>query len=346
MLYKKIKVTSPGFDDIDVKIIKECCTEISPTLIFIINKLFAEGYFPKQLQIAKVIPIFKKGEKCNYNNYRPVSILPSIIKIFEKLFTTRLIDYFTNFSLLTDCQYGFRPNYSTELAIQHLCQSIHNTLDAKNNQITVFCDLSKAFDTISHHILLHKLSIYGIRGKAYNFLRSYLFSRTQFTVYNNNPSSYNPVRCGVPQGSILGPILFLIYVNDIIHTSNKLNFLLFADDTTIYVQGHSINEITEILNKELINVSHWIKANKLTLNVTKTFYMVSSFIKSVQDNIDIKLNNKSLNRVNTKFLGVAIDGNLTKKAHLQQLCIKISQINGVIYRIRNNVTKDSLKLIY
>lgn len=123
--------------------------------------------------------------------------------------------------------------------------------------------------------------------------------------------------------------------------------MLFADDATIYVQGHNIKDIIAILNKELINVSNWITANKLTLNISKTFYMLSSSIHSIQDNIDVQLNNKSLSRVNNiKFLGVTIDENLTWKAHLQQVCIRISQVTGVIYRIRNNVTKDSLKLIY
>lgn len=297
-----IKITSPGYDEICMKIVKECSNEISPFLNFLINKCFREGSFPKQLQIAKIIPIYKKGEKSKNTNYRPVSILPSIRKIIEKVFASRLIDYFSKFSLLTPCQYGFRPKYSTELAIHHLCQNIYDALDKKSIQITVFCDLSKAFDTISHDILLQKLNIYGIRGKANDFLKSYLGSRNQYTVYNSASSSFKQVHYGVPQGSILGPILFLIYINDIVRVSDKLKFLLFADDTTIFIQGQNINEMTATLYKELITLSNWIKSNKLTINISKTFYMVSCGTNTNMANIDIKIDNHALCKVdNIKF---------------------------------------------
>ena len=140
----------------------------------------------------------------SHANYRPVSILPSLSKIIEKLFATRLTDYFTQSSLLSERQYGFRPKYSTELAIHQLSQNIYDTLDNKQYQITVICDLSKAFDTVSHNIMLHKLYNYGIRGKANDFLRSYLSDRNQYTVYKNASSSLKQVICWVPQGSIWG----------------------------------------------------------------------------------------------------------------------------------------------
>ena len=140
----------------------------------------------------------------SHANYRPVSILPSLSKIIEKLFATRLTDYFTQSLLLSERQYGFRPKYSTELAIHQLSQNIYDTLDNKQYQITVLCDLSKAFDTVSHNILLHKLCNYGIRGKANDFLRSYLSDRNQYTVYKNASSSLKQVICGGPQGSIWG----------------------------------------------------------------------------------------------------------------------------------------------
>ena len=345
---KDLKFTSPGYDDINIKVIKECSNEISPFLNFFINRCFSEGCFPKQLQVAKIIPIFKKGERYKHDNYRPISVLPCFSKIIEKIFVVRLTDYFTKFSLFTECQYGFRPKYSTDLAIHKLCQSIYDILDNKCNQINVFCDLSKAFDTISHNILLHKLNTYGIRGKANDFIKSYLSFRKQFTVYNNTCSTYNVINCGVPQGSILGPILFLIYVNDIVRSSDKIKFLLFADDTTIYIQGHNINEITNILNNELINISDWLISNRLTLNVSKTCYMVSCTTNNMPEaNVNIKIKENLLNRVNfIKFLGVIIDEKLTWKPHLHYLCNKISQITGVLYKIRDCVTLDCLKLIY
>lgn len=343
---KKLKTTSPGHDEISIKVIKECAVEISAFLKFFINKCFQVGYFPKQLKIAKIIPIHKKGDKSVNTNYRPISILPAFCKVIEKIFSVRLLDYFSKFSLFTKYQYGFRPNYSTELAINELCQSIYNVLDDRKHQITVFCDLSKAFDTVSHDILLHKLDIYGIRGRANDFLKEYLRSRQQYTVYNNNISSYHNVHCGVPQGSILGPVLFLIYINDIVRVSNRIKYLLFADDTTLYIQGQNLNDIANTLNNELSKVSDWINANKLTINVSKTVYMIST---SQNNNLDFRINidNIVLNQVNDiKFLGVIIDDKLTWKQHLYYLNNKLSQITGVFYKLRYCMTNECIKLLY
>ena len=344
---KNIKITSPGYDDVNIKVIKECNEEISPVLQLIVNKCFREGSFPKKLQIAKIIPIYKKGDKSNHVNYRPVSILSSFSKIIEKLFAIRLSDYFSKFSLLTDSQYGFRPKYSTELAIHQLSQNIYNTLDNKQYQISVFCDLSKAFDTVSHNILLHKLDNYGVRGKANDFLRSYLSSRCQYTVFSNASSSLKQVHYGVPQGSILGPLLFLIYINDLVRISNTIKFILFADDTTIFIQGKNVNEMMVTLNNELIKFSNWIRCNQLTINVSKTFYMVSCGANINLDNISIKIDNIVLSKVNQiKFLGVTIDEKLTWKTHLLSLCTRLSQITGVLYRIRNCLPPDSIRTVY
>ena len=226
---------------------------------------------------------------------------------------SRLLNYFNEKSLLTEHQFGFRPKYSTELAIHQLCQHIYDAIDNKQYQITLFCDLTKAFDTISHPILLEKLKVYGVRGIANSWFRSYLNNRQQFTVYNNSSSSYNRINVGVPQGSILGPILFSIYINDITHTSNLLDFILFANDTTIFIKGKDINELKIILNRELGLVVDWIKSNKLTLNIKKkTYYMISHPLMTHTPDIIIKINDLILKQVNEiKFLGITLD-NLLK----------------------------------
>lgn len=198
------------------------------------------------------------------------------------------------FFLFTECQCGLRPKCSTDLAIYYLSQSMYDTIDKRANQITVFCDLTKAFDATSHNILLQKLSNYGIRGKALGFLKSYLSFRKQFTVYINESSSWKSITCGVPQGSILGLLLFLIYVNDIGNASDKKKYLLFADDTTIFIQGNNIQEMVMILNDELKKIFNWIKSNKLTLNTSKTFYMVSSSVNENFENINISINELKL----------------------------------------------------
>lgn len=211
----------------------------------------------------------------------------------------------------------------------------------------MFCDLTKAFDTVSHNILLDKLFVYGIRGNAHNWFKSYLAHRKQCTSFNNVSSPYTLSACGVPQGSILGPILFLIYINDIIHSSNKLKFLLFADDTTIFIQGHDLEDITDTLNTELINVSNWIMSNKLTLNINKTKFMISSPLTTQPVHTSIKINNFALNVVTDfKFLGITIDNKLKWKQHIDMVKSKVALLTGVIYRLRDCLNQNSLRQIY
>lgn len=342
-----LKLTSPGYDNIDVKIVKKCSNVISPFLTNIINKSFKEGVFPKQLQIARVIPIFKKGDKFLSHNYRPVSVLPCFSKIFEKIMASRLLEYLGEKSLLSEHQFGFRPKYSTELAIHQLCQHMYDAIDNKKYLITVFCDLTKAFDTISHSILLEKLNVYGIRGVASSWFRSYLGNRQQYIVYKKSSSSCKRISVGVPQGSILGPILFLIYINDITRSSNILNFLLFADDTTIFLKGNDVNELKLILDRELSLLTEWLRANKLTLNIEKTSFMISHPLLTQTPKLVINIDELILKQVNEfKFLGITLDNTLKWKAHIDDVKSKLAKVTGVTYRIRDHVNSDSLKQIY
>ena len=217
------------------------------------------------------------------------------------------MNYLTQHSLLANEQFGFRSGYSTELAVQQLCNKIYNTMDSKMYQVTVFCDLSKAFDTVSHKILLHKLSVLGIRGPAYKWFESYLGSRKQYTKFKNANSSSLSVKSGVPQGSILGPILFLIYINDIVRVSNKLQFILYADDTTIIYQSQSLSDLLNIINTELIHLSNWLKSNRLSLNIAKTNFMISAPLMTQQPTANIRMNEISLKQViEVKFLGLSL----------------------------------------
>lgn len=346
-IIKNMKCSSPGHDNIHSKVVKECVDEISPFLKHIINKSFQHGIFPNQLQISKIIPVYKKGIRTNPDNYRPISLLTTFSKIFEKVMVTRLLSYIDKHALLTDCQFGFRPGYSTELAVHRLCQTIYNTMDSNIYQLSVFCDLSKAFDTISHSILAEKLSVYGIRGPALRWFVSYLSNRSHFTVFNNTNSSLKSSNSGIPQGSVLGPILFLLYVNDIVRSSNLLNFLLYADDTTVYLQGQDLVTLQNTMNSELFLVSKWIKSNKLTLNLSKTNYMISHSKYTLPGNILIKIDDYSIHKVNVvKFLGVLIDNNLMWKYHIDEIKVKISKLIGIIYRIRSSFNLLNLKQIY
>ena len=266
--------TSAGHDNIPVDIMKLTINQTASVLAKIVNKSFTEGKVPNLLKIAKVSPVFKSGDKSIISNYRPISILPSFSKIFEKLVYNRLINYLNKYCVLSNNQYGFRSNYSTSLAILEMVDKISEAIDNKYYSLGIFIDLSKAFDTINHDIMLGKLEYYGIRGQALSWFKSYLQNRSQYVTYNGCESPHLPISCGVPQGSILGPILFLIYINDIINVSELLHSILFADDTNLFAFHRDLNSLVDLINKELKVLSLWFKVNKLSLNVDKTVFMV------------------------------------------------------------------------
>ena len=267
---------SYGIDCIPTTIIKKCIVQIAKPLSAIINCSFNSGYFPDQLKIAKICPILKNGDGNIITNYRPISVLPSFSKVFEKIVHNRLSSYLKSNEILKHNQFGFRQNHSTYMAIQDMYNRISESIDNHNCCIGIFLDLAKAFDTVNHKILLKNLGHYGIRGLALQWFVDYLSNRKQYVCYNDASSSLKDITCGVPQGSILGPLLFIIYMNDIMHCSSLLHFILFADDTNLFYSCKSLSDLITITNHELIKVSQWFRANKLSLNVKKQilFYLV------------------------------------------------------------------------
>ena len=193
--------------------------------------------------IDKIIPIYKAKDKKDISNYRPISLLPIISKILEKVVHKNLYTFLEKNKVLYASQYGFRKNRSTVNAITELVCHITNAFENKQNTLSVFLDLSKAFDTIDHNILLHKLEFYGVRGLALNWFQSYLTDRKQYVLYNNVQSQTLGITCGVPQGSVLGPLLFLIYVNDIANYLTHSKLISFADDTTVFLSSKCINDL-------------------------------------------------------------------------------------------------------
>ena len=219
------------------------------------------GAYPNILKIAQVFPIHKKGSKLECSNYRPISLLSPINKIFEKLLYSRINGYFERFNLFTPHQYGFRKNRSTSHAIYDLVENERTARDQNLLTCAIYLDLQKCFDSVDREILLKKLSHYGIRGKAQQLLRSYLSDRYQFTLINNIASELELVPFGVPQGSTLGPLLFLIFINDMPLVSMKLLIKLFADDSLLFIHGTNLEEIKNVLDEELPRIQNWFIMN-------------------------------------------------------------------------------------
>ena len=256
------------------KILNFVSESLSKILTVIFNKSLLLGIFPDALKLTKVIPIHKANSKMIVSNYRPISLIPLFSKIFEKLVHKRIMDFLIKKDILSKKQYGFQKKKSTEHAILDLQSKIVDAYENREKSCCIFLDFAKVFDTVNHSILIQKLNYYGIRGETLNWLQSYLNNRQQCVQVGNVQSDFMNIDCGVPQGSVLGPLLFLIYINDIAESSPLLDFHLFADDTSIFFKHKDINEIEVILNRELVYVSNWLIANKLSLNVDKSNVLV------------------------------------------------------------------------
>ena len=301
--------------------------------------------------MARVSPLYKNGQKNVPGNYRPISVLPAVNKVMEIILYDQLYDYLTKFQLLNDCQFGFRKSHSTATALLDCTNSWYMNIDKKLFSLVVLIDLKKAFDTVDHQILLKKLEIYGVKGDALALLNSYLIDRTQKCQVNGTISSERLIMCGVPQGSILGPLFFLLYINDLPQCLSKTKPRLFADDTNITAAGESINDVEAAMNSDLENLRKWLIANKLSLNVAKTeFILIGSkpMIKSIsnrQPNIIIE--NKPIKQVyDCKTLGVTVDQHLSWKNNTETICKKITSGISALRQIKEFVEKDTLISVY
>ena len=341
--------TSSGKDEISNKLLKSIKDEISEPLTVIINQSLLTGIFPEKLKIAKVKPLYKKGDKCCFNNYRPISILPTISKVFERVMYTQLYNYFNVNNLLTEQQYGFRSKHSTELASIKLVDYIIMEMDdpkTTKTPTTVYLDLSKAFDTLNYDIFVSKLEYYGIIGIPLALIKSYLINRFQYVQYENMTSELLEIKTGIPQGSILGPLFFSILINDLVNSSRLFSFFMYADDTTIYfnLEDFPANNREIAINKELDKVNVWL--NKLTLNVEKTKCMFFRK-KRTPEKISLSIDNKSIDAVSHfNFLGLLIDENLSWKYHITMVTNKLSKISGVLHRLKYIYPQHVLVAIY
>ena len=245
-------------------------------------------------------------------------------------------------------QFGFRKGNSTINALMQITEKIKESIDKGKYGCGIFIDLRKAFDTVNHKILLMKLEHYGIRESALLWFAAYLNKRKQFVTINGENSELRELSCGVPEGSVLGPLLFLIYISDLPNISNKLDIFLFADDTNIYYENESFKELEKIVNKELKNLYLWLSINRLALNIEKTNFLIfHPFNKPLKYNVTLKIHKRAiLEKQNIKYLGIIIDSTLSWKAHLSNLSKKLSRTIGVMYKLRPFVNLQIMKNIY
>ena len=269
--------------------------------------------------------------------------------MFEKILHSRLTKYIDDFKLLYEYQFGFRKNHSTELALIEIVDQIRMSLDENKITCGIFVDLSKAFDTVDHEILTGKLEHYGIRGKTLELICSYLQNRRQYTLIDNCKSKTKFVDCGVPQGSVLGPLFFIIFINDLPNCCSQGNFRIFADDTNVFFHANNIEDLIIAARHIMIELNSWFAINKLTLNASKSSFSVFKSphkkIHNIPDSIDF-LNQKIERTSSIKFLGMILDENLTFDLHINEVCNKLKSLFHVFYGIRNFLSKENIKTIY
>jgi hypothetical protein len=347
-IISNMKNKNGGIDGINSNILKALSNKICNPLVKIFNNCLEKEIWPNALKTAEVIPLHKANEKHLQNNYRPISLISNLAKIFEKLIHKRFIDFFNKHNLISNRQYGFRKNMGTKDALAQITNLLYNKLDKSEPIAITFLDLAKAFDTVDHQILLDKLHRYGIRGKAYNIIKNYLSNRQQKVRINNKYSKYRTVNTGIPQGTILGPLLFIIYINDMLFSIPEESILSYADDTAIIVTGKNWKEIETKMNQLLQIISIWLALNRLSLNTDKTVYMeFGNTRNSTPKNLNISIQGKQIQRVDsTKYLGVILDSNLKWEIHIDNIYNKKKYLIFIFYKLAKIMPTQTLLMLY
>lgn len=350
ILSKLCKSKATGLDKISARLLRECADLIADSLCLIFNRSITTGIFPDEWKCSKVIPLFKQGERFDLNNYRPISIIPVVAKVFERVVYDQVFTYLTENNIISNHQSGFRCLHSTVTALLEATDNWAFSIDRGEVNAVVFLDLKKAFDTVDHDILLSKLTEYGITGNSNSWFKSYLYGRNQKCFVNGYLSHNRSLSCGIPQGTILGPLLFLLYINDLPNCLSHSEPRMYADDTHLTFSSNNINSINYHLNQDLSSVNEWLIANKLTLNKSKTEFMLIGSrqrLRTLDNAPSLVIDEVPVKQVfSTKSLGVHIDENLSWNVHIDKLCKKIASGIGALKRIRPFVPHSTLQSIF
>ena len=349
LIYSLKNTKSAGVDDINSFILKTSAPVIVKPLTYLINRSLSEGIFPSKWKTAKIIPVFKKGDKTSPDNYRPISLLTCASKILEKVVQKQIVCYLRTYCILSKEQSGFRVKHSTQSALIKVTDEWLRALDNGEYTGCLFVDLQKAFDMVDHQILLQKLESIGIIGTPLSWFRSYLTDRKIVTSINNVSSGELPLKYGVPQGSLLGPLLFLIFINDLPKCFDKCSLHLYADDTVIYYSGKNVNTIQSTMDKELKYLATWMRLNKLKVNCGKTVSMLigTKHMLAKRGNLNLNFNGVNLSQVKCfKYLGVHVDDELKWTTHTEHVCKKTGKMISYLGRLKHVVNASTLKTVY
>lgn len=328
--------SAAGVDGIKAEPLKSVSQYISGPLTHICNLILSTGIFPDKLKIARVSVIHKGGIENDLNNYRPVSVLPIFSKIIERVLYHRISHFCSQENIITKQQYGFQKKKSTEQALLSIKDKIIDNFEQRSYTLGIFLDFKKAFDSIKHEILLMKLNQYGIRGVSLKLISSYLTNRFQYCDTQHAISRMDKIKYGVPQGSILGPLLFLLYINDIVDIPQTPDMILYADDANVFFSGKDMDSLEEQANRWLKHLSIWLTANKLELNTKKTKYVIfRPKNKSIPHDIQVKFRGGLIERVTCqKFLGITFHETLDWTYHINKVRTDLSRSIGLIGKIR------------
>lgn len=339
-----------GLDKLSNRVLKNCALPVSLVLTHCVNKIFTGSNYPHSLKMASVRPIFKGGDKKALNNYRPISILPSLNKVVERILNRRIMNFLSHTRLLAKSQYGFRSHSKTSTAALEMLDFVYGNLDQRKTRVVsaLGLDLTKAFDSVDHVLLLRECEKAGLRGPVLDLLKSYLSERVQVVSNDGCTSGFEKVQTGVPQGSVLGPTLFLIFVNCLESLKLRGRLFLFADDTCLFYAGADDTQNCQAMNEDLIQLGRFFSSKLLTLNKLKTKYIhLRSHSTRLEHGVPVVFDGVTIEQTDCfEFLGLKIDSHLTWQTQCETLSKRIRPIIGIMYKLREFLPKEALMNVY